>query len=351
MKNIIIFSFIVFFINLKSQVRFISEFGQPVAGVKCLSQKGLVLAVSDIDGKINTAIIQKEFNPTEKDSIEIVHSDFESKNTTWDNLSHSKEINLDHVKNIEPIVIIAKSTGILKIKTYFISYQLIDNTPQSFSDGIIEYYISLPNKKLINYNIIENRVFKNSSFIEEFNIKKGKTTFNIGSSILPFNFNEELILNSWDRFHIENNKTIMLKNQNIGNINVGDSQSDIYIEFYTPQRVNESSLLGMKSIVDNYSISESFSSKDYNSIGKLKNLSKYYRSSITQKKITIKYELIQNLKVLETKIISKENFKSLKISYNHSNNISNYKADYWINEEIPQYIQQSLNNQLKLIVK
>lgn len=351
MKNILIFSLTFFFIIVKSQVRFVNEFGRSISGVNCLSQKGLILFVSDIEGEINVATIQKEFNPTEKDSIEIIHPDFENKKITWKDLKTSKEIQLYAVKNIAPVIIVAKSTGILLLRTYFTSYQLIDNTPQSFSDGIIEYYISLPNKKLINYNIVENRVFKNSFFIEELNKKKGRTSLNIGSSITPFDFNEELLLNNLNKFQIENDKDIKLKNQIVGNINTGNNQSNIYVEFYSAERTRENSLLGMKSLIQNYSISESFSSKDYNSISKLNHLSKYYKSFITQNKITMKYELMQNLAVLEAKILSKENFKSLKISYNHSNTVSVHKTDYWLGQEIPQYIQQALNNQLKLITK
>ena len=351
MKNIIIISSIVFFITVKSQVRFVNEFGRPISSVKCLSKKGLILSVSDIKGEINLAIIQKEFDPKEKDSIEIVHPDFEDKKITWDYLNISKEINLNSIKNIMPVTIMVNSNRILKLRAYFTSYQLIDNTPQSFSDGIIEYYISLSDKKLINYNIIENRVFKNTYFIEELSKKKGRTTLNIGNSITPFDFNEELLLNDWHKFKIENSKVIILKNQNIGNINVGDNQSDIYIEFYAPKRTRENSLLGMKSLIENYNILESFSSKDYNSISKLNHLSKYYKSSITQNKVTMKYELMQNLKIIDVKTLSKEDFKSLKISYNHSNSGSIYKTDYWMGQEIPQYIQQSLNNQFKLIIK
>ena len=86
------------------------------------------------------------------------------------------------------------------------------------------------------------------------------------------------------------------------------------------------------------------------SVKNLLKISKYYKSFITQKKVNFKYELIQNVQVLEKKFLSKEEFKTLKLDFNHSDK-TNYTKNYWEQDglmEIPFFVKNLLNNELTL---
>ena len=134
---------------------------QIVPNVTVLSKLGQVLGVSNKEGKIDFQKIETDFEPIGSDSIEIIHSNFENQKMTWKGLKDKSIILLEPINDIEEVILTAKNPEYLILKSYFISYQLIDNEPQSFSDGVIEYYVSLTKNKIVNYNILSTRIYKN----------------------------------------------------------------------------------------------------------------------------------------------------------------------------------------------
>ena len=80
-------------------------------------------------------------------------------------------------------------------------------------------------------------------------------------------------------------------------------------------------------------------------------LSKYYKSFISQKKIDFKYELIQNVQVLEKKFLTTDDFKKVKTDFNHSEK-TKYSYVYWEQEgliSIPFSVRNLLYNKLTII--
>ena len=351
MKKYFIIICTFFYYIISSQIIISNKINnKPIPNVTALSIKGQILGVSDKEGKINNSTIEKEFKISDADTIELNHTNFEKQRVTWKELKSKSIFLLEPVVNIDEVVISAKNPKYLVLKSYFISYQLIDNTPQSFSDGIIEYYILLSKNKIVNYNILETRIYKNIPFINEFYRKIGNTTLSIGSQILPFNFNEEVLLNRWNDFEINQNNEIKLKNEMIGHIENNKNNSNIFIEYFTPLRIRKQSLLGMSSQIANYNVSESFSSTTP-LIKNIQTISKYYESFITQKKNNFKYELIQNVQILEKKFLTKEDFEKRKINFNHSEK-TKYINNYWEQERlisIPSSVNNILNSQLELL--
>ncbi|MEN2436551.1 hypothetical protein AAH994_14135 [Weeksellaceae bacterium A-14] len=350
MKKYFIINCIFIFGIINAQTFLNNVNKQIIPNVTVLSKLGQVLGVSNKEGRIDFQNIESEFKLIGSDSIEIIHSNFDSQKITWKGLKDKPTILLEPINDIEEVILTTKNPEYLVLKAYYISYQLIDNEPQSFSDGIIEYYLSLTKNKIVDYNILAARIYKNIPVINNLYKRLGNTTLSIGSRIEPFNFYEEILLNRWNEFDLLNDTVIKLKDNVIGSIEKVDKKSNVFVEYYTPTRYKQQSLLGMSSKIENYNIIENFSSEKYD-IKNLLKISKYYKSFITQKKVNFKYELIQNVQVLEKKFLSKEEFKNLKLNFNHSDKIS-YSQNYWEQEslmEIPFFIRNLLNNQLTLM--
>jgi hypothetical protein len=316
----------------------------PISNVKIFSKEGKILAISDLKGEINTSKI--EF--AKKDSIEIYHSNYISKKSIWNEIINISKIQLvpDPITKLDEIILITKKPEYLILKGYFISYQIIDNVALSFSDGIIEYYINLSKKKVVESRIIESRIFKNNDSIKAFSERKGNSTFNILSTIPPFSFYEEVLLNEWDNYETNLNGIISTKNNVIGRITNNSDSSEFTIEYYSPQNTKKTSILGITSIIKNKTISEKFNSASP-TIEKISSLGKYYNSSITKKGVSLNYELIQDFHSIEKKYLSKENFKD----YRNEAKKEPTKV-YLGNTEIsivPEFIESMLYKNLELI--
>ncbi|MBZ9629736.1 hypothetical protein LB465_03010 [Salegentibacter sp. LM13S] len=253
------------------------------------------------------------------------------------------------IKNLEQVIITGKKPRYLKITGYFLSYQLIDNVAQSFSDGTIEYYIDLKRNKIKAYHIKNSRLFKNEKWIEELRKEKSKVISMLGSNILPFNFKEEILLNEWDdpETKFEN----ILDKDEVGNLLSDNTNSIITIEYYTPKNPRTISLLGLETIVDHYLIREKFKS-DKPNIEQLESVSKYYSSELKKKGQKLDYQLEQDFIVSNFTYLNKEQYKIATEELN-KNLATRYSSNYW--EEflsfIPPRIKNLLYNDMKLIKK
>ncbi|MDR1876574.1 MAG: hypothetical protein LBQ84_03025, partial [Flavobacteriaceae bacterium] len=180
---------------LNSQVKFINELTHnPISNVTLFSNKGVILGVSDINGNIDISDISNEFKIADSDTVEIAHSDFIPKKIVWNNLKINPTNYLTPGKELDEVVVTGKKQEYLVLEGYFVSYQLIDNTPQAFTDGIIEYYISLSKNKVVKSNIKENRVFNK---IDSLDNKKKIISFTVDfGDLYPYNLRGEWLLSN-----------------------------------------------------------------------------------------------------------------------------------------------------------
>lgn len=344
---------VCFLINTAAAQVFINELTKnAIPNVTLLSKEGKVIQVSDKNGAVTSSVMETKFGLIGSDTIEFVHPNFIGKKMGWKSFKNQKKIELTPITALDEVVLIGNSRDYIVLKAYFMSYQIIDDTPQSFSDGLIEYYLSPNRNKIIDFNILQTRVFKNDSYIREFNKKVGHHTLNIGSSIQPFNFKEELLLNRWKDFDFTPRDKIILKKDTIGFRERNINNSQIFVAFYTPKRNKTQSVLGITSKVENYIIGETFNHPTP-SVEELKNISKYYQSYITQKKITFKYELIQNIQILDKRRLPQQKYRSSKSFYNHSYK-TGYDEDYWHQQEymkIPKTIKKLMDKNILSIKK
>jgi len=343
-QNILSLILFAFFISANAQLQFLDNNNSPISNVKIFSKEGRILAISNLKGETTTSKIDFPKN----DSIEIYHSNYISKKMIWDDLKNKSKIylNPDSVTKLEEIVLTAKKPEYLILKGYFISYQIIDDVALSFSDGIIEYYINLNKNKLVDSRIIESRIFKNNDSIKAFSKRKGNSTFNILSTIPPFSFYEEVLLNEWDNYKTDSGGNIKGKNNIIGRITNNSNISEFTIEYNSPQNTKKTSIFGITSIIKNKTISEKFNSASP-TIEKISSLGKYYNSDITKKGVSINYELIQDFYITENNYLSKEKFKDYRKKVkNESINIYIGNTETSV---IPKFIELMLYKNLELI--
>lgn len=340
MKKTFLFIAILFIAtNNYSQVKFLNKTNnEPVSNVKIFNQTGEIIDISNSKGIVEL----KKNRISENDSLNIFHSNFLVKYMTLKELLAQKNILLtpSDFTNLEQVIVTAKKPRYLKISGFFLSYQLIDNNPQSYCDGIIEYYIDLKKYKIKDYKIKYSRIFKNRKLMSELKKSKPKAVSMLGSNILPFNFKEEILLNEWQNKNLEFPE--ILDKDWVGVINSDEKNSNITIEYYTPENPRTISLLGLETIVHNYLIQESFNSNKPK-IENLKSIAKYYSSEMKKKEDKIDYELEQDFFVSNFKYLNKEQYKSATEDLDE-NLITNFSSNYW--EEYQNFIPPAIENKL-----
>lgn len=314
-----------------------------IVNAKIFSKEGEIIGISNLKGNIK---IPKKTSIQKNDTIEIFHPNYISKKTTWNKVLQNSIILMkpDTITKLEEVIIVANKPEYLILKGGFISYQIIDNVPVTFSDGIIEYYINLKKKKFLKSNIIQSRAFKNFNSIKKINETKRNSARSILSTIPPFSFYEEIILSDLEKFNIKNDSVITKKETVIGSLKKQDTKTILSIEYHSPERPKNISLPGIKSTINNKIINESFNSSSPK-LEKILSINKYYNSDITKKEVTINYELIQNFYTLEKKTMSKEQYKDYVEEKPHLKNNTVNKTSL----KIPNSIKSLLFKELKQI--
>ncbi len=316
---------------------------KPISNVKVFSKKGEILGISNLKGIIK---ISKKLKAQVTDTLEIFHPNYFSKKIVWSNVDKNLTVHLDSppITKLDEVIIKTKKIDYVILKGTFISYQLVDNIPISFTDGIIEYHINLQKKKLIKTKITKVRLFKNYPKIKLMSKQKKNTVNTIINTALPFNFKQEVLIADWDKFTITNDSIIRKKNSVIGSLHKNDSESVLSIQYHSPENPKEISLLGIKSKINNEIINERFASKKPR-INKIVNINRYYNSNITKKDVSLNYELIDNFYTLEKKEFSKENYKVFLKNNSELKIVNpNLKA-----QKTPSFITNLLFKELKLI--
>ncbi len=105
--------------------------------------------------------------------------------------------------------------------------------------------------------------------------------------------------------------------------------------------------MGITSIIKNKTIFEKFNST-IPKIETITSLGKYYNSDITKKGVTISYELNQDFYSIESKYLSKENFKNYQ-----SKTVKNEQPNPYVGNQtvsvIPEFIELMLYKDLELL--
>ncbi|QOW09850.1 hypothetical protein Q73A0000_05475 [Kaistella flava (ex Peng et al. 2021)] len=300
-------SFFLFNIFVNSQIFMVmDEEKMTIPNVKAINENGEIVGISDLNGKLNIAE-----HPS--NNLELFHADYQISFINSKLNNDTIILKKFKTKDIDEVVISNQSKKYLNLYAYFISYQLINNTPQSYSDGIIVYTINTKTQKIRKTKIIKQRLLKNVDFLNRFYKENPNRTLSVGSNIYPFSFYEEL-LNS-NNVKIENDK-IQIKEKDYTITN--ENNLTINIVYNSPLKTKKQSILGLKSEVTDHYITESFKSTNFK-LKDLKSIAKYYTSKISQKGFSYKYELVQNIYIVrpefsdaeETSLITMDDYQNL----------------------------------------
>lgn len=319
MNKIFVFAFILINIFIKAQnLIIVDENKKAIPNVKALSENGEIIGISDLNG--NLKLSNNNFK-----NLELFHNNYNLSFVNPKSMNDSIILKDLNVKNIDEVIIKSQNKKYLNLYAFFISYQLINNIPQSYTDGIIIYTLNTKSQKIKKEKIIKQRFFKNIEFLNQFYKENPNKTFSVGSNIVPFSFYEELI-NSNDVKLENNNIQVFEKNYKIDN----DKNLTIDIEYNSLANTKKQSLFGLKSEVTNHNVTEVFKSSTL-TLKDLKSISKYYKSNITQKDYSYKYELVQNI-------------YTIKPEYNDNDEIISDTAEEFQNL-IPDNIKSLINEQ------
>ena len=329
-----------------SQIQFLNQqTNEPIPNVKIFNEEGKILSISSSTGKS----FLKRVENSESDTVNIFHPNFKIEYLPYKKLlENDKHILVpSDYENLEQVVISSDKPRYLKISGYYLSYQLIDDKPQSFSDGVIEFFIDLKKSKVKDYNIKESRTFKDKNYISKLKKTKPKAVSMLGANLLPFSFEEEILLNEWQ--NRDQKFSEVVDEDWVGNFSTQKNGSTLTIEYQTPENPRKISLLGLKTVIDHHLIQEEFYSTDPK-VENLKSVTKYFSSEREKKGEKIEYELEQDFFISDFEYIDKDELKLATDETNH-NTSTNFSSDFWspFQSFVPPAIQEKLYEDIKLI--
>lgn len=316
-------------------------------------ENGRVLGETTINGTF-------DFGKKLKDNtlIELSHISYKNLIITYKQLTNKKVVELHENTNfLQEITINSKTNKeYLVLKGYFRSYQLDDNIPKSFSEGLVEYFIPL-NRGRLKVNVISTRsfknenIYKNSKLGRKKRIKSGDRTGPPYISTKTILNQEKIKLNS-----IKENGMIIKENDTVGVVYKDFLNTSVLLDVISPKNKYTKSLLGFKTEFVNLRIKESYinKSKKWNDKSNLIHRSEYRKQYAYYKKnkLPIKIESYHDFYVLEKKYISKKEIKRLETSSFFGARKSSYKRKFWLDEKLknipklPTFIKSLLNTKL-----
>lgn len=361
--------FLLIYGQLFCQIKIIdSKTKKPIPYVHIISENGILLGLSDIKGFIDIDKISDEFILQEDNAIEISHISYHKKQIQWGVLVKNKSLELEvNEITLNAVTVSAKkrTPDYLVLKGYFRSYQLDNNTPKAYMDGIVEYFIPLHNKnKSLKVKVLENRTFRNSELFETKVKSKGIYTATTGDRTGPPYIENNTALNELKNYSLIDSTKFNCKIL-VDNDTIGVFQHDtllnsfvINIDITSPERAYSRSLLNYMTKFVNFSISERYASKksEWNEKSNLLTRTEYRKQFVSHRKVTkypIKVESLHEFYVLETNYISKSEFKEKKVSSFFGSRKTDYSTNFWMNLEshnipkLPDFINNLLGDVLE----
>ena len=240
----------------------------PISNAHLLTDKGQLLGLSDLEGKTHIFPVYNNY----QGKVVIEHLSYDSDSVDLKELIDSGSVYLSPKINQLPEVVVTqlKEYDFIVLKGYYRSYQLNDQTPVYYSDGIIEYLIPKDEKGKVRYKILHNRSFKNNNYI---NVKNKKNiTVEIKTAGVS-NYSYYWLPYVESDFHLvykdTGNHTVRNKRGNTSGKALIDSvrgKMSIYIDCLYPDSVKTSSLFGYTSMIRRLNFSEQLNTIETNHI-------------------------------------------------------------------------------------
>lgn len=332
----------------------------PIPFVHVISDKGIILGTSNMDGIIDFRKINASSNHENK-SVSFHHISYQNEEWEMANLLNTDTVKLkQRVIAIPDIVITNKSQEpvYLVLKGFYRSYQIENGIPKYYTDGIVEYYIS---KNQFKNRVIQHRSFRNKMLVDA--EKKRVNMVSIVAACTPY-INAKTEIDELDKeYSIEkeiDKQFIKKQNAIVGSI-IQDKQSRLFqvnIDLIAPETDQTRSLFNYTSKITSIDITESYSSTDFTNIIKDDLVSrKEYRKIYFKHKKDKKYfeiDVVDEFYVFDKQYLYKSDLKGLDLSSNFSLKEScSYSNEYWKEFQkynmlkLPEYIEKLLGTTLE----
>ncbi|MFZ4103583.1 MAG: hypothetical protein ACOYKI_02525 [Sediminibacterium sp.] len=350
-----------------SQIKIVdSVSGNPVQSVSILLNNGILIGITDNDGKYDFTKISNENKITDTTIVTFSHIGYENYSCKLKDIRSGIYLSLiPKLNNLIPVVINSKGSNndYLVLYGYYRSYSYNEKKIFGFADGLIEYYIPLNSGARIGKNYLANRLYEKK--LEKDLKQRGIIT--VGMDVnpgVPY-LEKENILNQisipYEKNIINESKTLLLdKNNNeIGLINFdkNNNTNKISIDLLKIDTNKNHNFLGIrvKYIIQN--IDETY--QNNNLVNKKEDLLLFrsrYKNNYYYKNIVIEDDCLQEFIVFDKRYISKKEYNEIRKN-SHFSYSSNSPLSFNIDliddsfkkyniSDIPYNIKSQFNNTL-----
>jgi hypothetical protein len=314
-KHTLLLFFLFSLILIKAQtITFISQnTNLPLPKVSVFGIDGNILAISDIEGKIDKSLISKD-----QENFQLIFENESIATLPYSAFENSIIKLNDRTKNIEPVIIKnGKPAKYIIIKGNFTTYVTLNKKLNCYADGIVSYVFEQESGKLKSTNVLQYRIYtlKNAK-----NTKKNTSTWDYESFLKVPELKKAGDLEAYK------SKKAIIKNLQTNDKDVVEIGGSALTE-------KEFAIFGYRIYDINNLLSISF---EKNSKKQLRNLLDY--NSIFNLKLRHKTEDNYN------QIVSYNNFYTTELDFSNDKNIedvkfnkdkSNYKTEYWKDTTFP----------------
>jgi hypothetical protein len=306
-----------------SQIKIVdATSGNPIQLVSILIKNGILIGITDEDGKFNFSGISNETMLNDTTQISFSHISYENYSCKFKDLYLKNILHLVPKKiNLPPVEI--KSNGLkhvyLVLYGYYRSYAYNEKKIFGFADGLIEYYIPLNRGAKIGKNYLANRLYEKK---EEADLKR-HGLIRVGMDVnpgVPY-IDKENILDQisipYEKNIINESKTLLLDKDNneIGLINFdkNNNTNKISIDLLKIDTNKNHKFLGIrvKYLIQN--IDETY--QNNNLINKKEDLLLFrsrYKNIYFYKKIAIEDDHLKEFIVFDKRYISEKEFNKIR---------------------------------------
>lgn len=322
----------------------------PVSFAHVISESGNLIATSDLNGLIKLDSISNLKNHY----FIIQHISYENNEITGKELNAKDTVFLSKKTYTLPDVVVGTvKPEVIVIKGYYRSYELDDNVPKFYTDGIVEYYIPLANEKKIKMRLIEYRSYGNISLIEK--EKQRTNTIVMRLAGIPRIEHNSIIQSLGKHYKTRNsskNELEIIKDTSIvGTIkrNLKDHTIQSNMDLIAPKQSETKTLFNYTSQIINNELIEVYPDMEFSeiSVKDILRRKKHKKILFKHKKDNdfVKLEGVDELYIFDKYYISKENFKKIKSSSYAFPESSSFSNVYW--KTLSQYNIPSPNKNIE----
>jgi len=238
------------------------------------SEGGRLVGTSNINGIIDVSNLSK-FVYKSTNVIYIQHISYNNLSITYDSLKNTDTLYLNEKPVFLPeVTVTAKSAkpDILVLKGYFRSYQLEDSVPKYYVDGIVEYFISLKNKKPLKMKVLDHRSYRNEELVKK--EKQRAYMVSMVSAGVPYIYSLTILQNLGKQYsiqHLSEQEDVIKKEDSIVGIvriNKPLNRIQVDVDLIAPQKAKTEKLFNYISRITKIDITANYSFRELSNLSK-----------------------------------------------------------------------------------